>query len=146
VIGAGKMGLLAAQVLKLTGADIQVIVRRERPAQLLTRGGGQPVARSAIEDKRADIVIECAGTEAGRAEGLQMVRARGTIVLKSTYAQLPTIDISRVVVDEIRIFGSRCGPFAAALRLLEQGLIDVESMIDAEYPLTQALDAFEQAR
>ncbi|MCL4247621.1 MAG: alcohol dehydrogenase catalytic domain-containing protein [Anaerolineae bacterium] len=145
VIGAGKMGLLAAQVLKLTGADVRVIVRRERPARLLSGWRIPAVERAAVADKSIDIVVDCTGNESGFAEALQMVRARGTIVLKSTYAHLPTADLTRVVVDEITVVGSRCGPFEAALRLLAHGLIDVESMIDAEYSLDEVLAAFDSA-
>jgi len=145
VIGAGKMGLLAAQVLRLTGADVQVIVRRDRPAQLLAGWGIPAVERAAIADKSVEVVVDCTGNEMGFVEALKMVRPRGTIVLKSTYAHEPTVDLSRVVVDEITVVGSRCGPFDAALRLLAQGLIDVESMIDAVYSLDRAPVAFEQA-
>lgn len=145
VIGAGKMGLLAAQVLKLTGADVQALVRRERPAHLLAGWGIPAVERAAIADKSVDVVVDCTGNESGFAEAIQMVRARGIIVLKSTYAHVPTADLTRVVVDEITVVGSRCGPFEAALRLLAHGLIDVEPMIDADYPLDQALAAFDRA-
>ncbi|MCC6613551.1 MAG: alcohol dehydrogenase catalytic domain-containing protein [Anaerolineae bacterium] len=145
VIGAGKMGLLAAQVLRLTGADVQVIVRRNRQAELLAGWGVPAVEREAIADKSIDVVVECTGDESGFAEALKMVRPRGAIVLKSTYAHNPALDISHVVVHEIKVIGSRCGPFDAALRLLAQGLIEVESMIDAVYPLDRALDAFDRA-
>ncbi len=145
VIGAGKMGLLAAQVLKLTGADVQVIVRRDRPARLLAGWGIPAIERPAIADKSVDVVVDCTGDESGLIEAIKMTRARGTIVLKSTYAHRPTLDLSRIVVDEIRVVGSRCGPFEAALRLLAHGLIEVESMIDAEYSLDRALAAFERA-
>ena len=49
------------------------------------------------------------------------------------------------VVDEVTLIGSRCGPFAPALRLLERALVDVESLIDSEYPLGEGLAAFERA-
>ena len=66
-------------------------------------------------------------------------------LLKSTYADLPQANLTRVVVDEIKIVGSRCGPFGAALRLIQSGQIDLESMIEACYPLDQAIEAFEHA-
>jgi threonine dehydrogenase-like Zn-dependent dehydrogenase len=65
--------------------------------------------------------------------------------LKSTYHGLVQADLSSLVVDEIQVVGSRCGPFPVALRLLAQGLVDVEPLIEAEYPLDEALAAFEHA-
>jgi alcohol dehydrogenase len=146
VIGAGKLGLLCAQVLRLTGADVSVIVRRDRPRQLLEKWGIKAVSRPEIASKSAHVVVDCTGTAEGFAEALDMVRPRGRIVLKSTYAGLPQADLTRVVIDEIQLIGSRCGPFAAALRLLEVGLIDVASMIDAHYPLERVDEAFAYAQ
>lgn len=145
LIGAGKLGMLAAQVLKLAGADLRVIVRREAQAALLERWGIAAVRREDVPDGRADIVVDCTGNAGGFAAVLDIVRPRGTVVLKSTYAGLPQADLTRVVVDEIRVVGSRCGPFDAALRLLAAGLVDVESLITARYSLDDAVQAFEHA-
>ncbi|MGD9145777.1 MAG: alcohol dehydrogenase, partial [Anaerolineae bacterium] len=70
---------------------------------------------------------------------------QGTLVLKSTYHGHVQTDLSQIVVDEVQVVGSRCGPFGAALRLLAQELVDVASLVEAEYPLDQALAAFEHA-
>ncbi len=145
VVGAGKLGLLCAQVVKLTGADLSVVVRREAPAKLLNQWGIRAVAFDELPVKRAQVVIDCTGNQEGLVASLNLVEPRGTIVLKSTYATQPTINLSLVAVDEIRVIGSRCGPFPSALRALEVGLIDVESMIDAVYPLDRALEAMQQA-
>lgn len=146
VVGAGKLGLLCAQVLRLTGADVSVIVRRDRPRQLLEKWGIKAVSRAEVASKSADVVVDCTGTAEGFAEALDVVRPRGRIVLKSTYASLPQADLTRVVIDEVQLIGSRCGPFAAALRLLDAGLIDVASMIDARYPLERVHEAFDHAQ
>ncbi|MEQ8677852.1 MAG: alcohol dehydrogenase catalytic domain-containing protein [Aggregatilineales bacterium] len=145
VIGAGKLGMLVAQVLRLTGANIVVIVRREKQANLLEKWRIPAVAREELANSYADVVVDCTGTEAGFAESLDLVKARGTIVLKSTYVGTPTADLTRIAVDEIRVIGSRCGPFDAALRLLEAQLVDVESLIEARYSLDQAMHAMEHA-
>ncbi|NJL28172.1 MAG: zinc-binding dehydrogenase, partial [Thermoanaerobaculia bacterium] len=92
-----------------------------------------------------DVVVEATGNEAGLAESLRLVRPEGTLVLKSTFAGRATVDLTKLVVGEIRVVGSRCGPFAPALRLLERGAIDVRSMVDGEYPLPEALAAMEHA-
>ncbi len=145
VIGAGKLGLLCAQVLRLTGAAVSVVARRERPRALLRQWGIPAVSLEEHELRQADVVVDCTGSSEGFASALDLLRPRGTLVLKSTYAGRPNVDMTRVVIDEIRVVGSRCGPFEAALRLLEQRLVDVDSMIDAAYPFDRAVDAFNAA-
>lgn len=145
VVGAGKLGLLCAQVLQLTGAEVAVVVRREKPRTLLEKWG---IPAKALEDfvpSAADVVVDCTGTSEGFAAALGLLRPRGTLVLKSTYAGLPQADLTRIVIDEIKVVGSRCGPFATALRLLEHKLVDVESLIEQRYPFDRALEAFEAA-
>ena len=93
-----------------------------------------------------DVVVECSGTPEGLEIALELVRPRGTIVLKSTYGGRPRFDFSQsVVVPEITLRGSRCGPFLPALELLRKGAINTEGMVEAEYPLEQWEKAFEQA-
>ena len=81
----------------------------------------------------------------GFATARSLVRPRGTLVLKSTFHADVTLNLSQIVVDEVNIVGSRCGPFPAALRLLEEGLIDVEPLIQQTYPLQDGMLAFERA-
>jgi alcohol dehydrogenase len=145
LIGAGKLGLLAAQVLRLTGAAQTVIVRREQQARLLQQWGIHAAARADQPDGEADVVVDCTGDPVGFADALDLVRPRGTVALKSTYAGIPQADLTRIVVNEIRVVGSRCGPFEASLRLLEQNLIDVRPLVEACYPLAEAAAAFEHA-
>lgn len=145
VLGDGKLGLLVAQVLALTGCDLMAVGRhREKLEILAARGiaiqiGDQDLAES------ADLVVECTGHAAGFEAARRLVRPRGTLVLKSTYHGPVKVDLSSLVVDEVRIIGSRCGPFPVALRLLAKGSVDVAPLIAAEYPLEKAMDAFEHA-
>jgi threonine dehydrogenase-like Zn-dependent dehydrogenase len=92
-----------------------------------------------------DLVIEATGAPAGFALARAAVRPRGRLVLKSTYAGPVETDLSSLVVDEVAVIGSRCGPFPPALRLLAQGLLDPTPLIDARFPLDQALTALEHA-
>jgi threonine dehydrogenase-like Zn-dependent dehydrogenase len=94
----------------------------------------------------ADVVVECTGQPAGYRRARELLRPRGTLVLKSTYHGLVEADLSRLVVDEIQVVGSRCGPFPPAIRLLSQGLVDVLPLIEAEYPLDEGMAAFEHAQ
>ncbi|MFN8377132.1 MAG: alcohol dehydrogenase catalytic domain-containing protein [Anaerolineae bacterium] len=145
LIGAGKLGLLTAQVLALTGADLSVVVRRERPRRLLSRWGIQAVTADELPAQRAQVVVDCTGTSEGFGLAQRLVEPRGAIVLKSTYTEVPVANLTRVAVDEVRVIGSRCGPFDAALRLLARGMVDVTSLIEARYPIENALAAFEHA-
>ncbi len=145
VIGAGKLGMLIAQVLKLTGADIAVVVRREKQSTLLRKWGIPAVEFKELKSECARVVVDVTGQASGFADALKLVESRGTIVLKSTYHGMPQADLTQVVAREIKVVGSRCGPFDAALRVLEAGLVDVESLIDARYSFDNAVQAMEHA-
>lgn len=144
VVGDGKLGNLVAQTLALTGCDLLVLGRHAPKLALLHKRG----IATATEDpppSRADIVVECTGSPAGFERARRAVRPRGSLVLKSTYAGTTTVNLSSLVVDEITLVGSRCGPFEHALALLEQGAVDVLSLIHARYPLAEGLAAFAHA-
>jgi threonine dehydrogenase-like Zn-dependent dehydrogenase len=144
VVGDGKLGLLAAQVLALTGCDLTVVGHHDEKLAILARRGIQTqLSGDGLEG--ADLVVECAGQPAGFHTAQGLVRPRGTLALKSTYHGLVEADLSRLVVDEVRVVGSRCGSFEAALRLLVHGLVDVTSLIHAEMHLNEAPAAFELA-
>ncbi len=145
VIGAGKLGLLIAQVLHLTGADVSVVVRHEKQTCLLRGWGISALQIEDIESRYFPIVVEVSGAASGLETALRLVRSRGTVVLKSTFHGKPQVDMTQVAVREIAIVGSRCGPFAPAIKLLQQGLVDVDSLIEGRYPLQDGLQAFEQA-
>jgi alcohol dehydrogenase len=145
VLGDGKLGLLVAQVLALTGCDLLAIGRHPEKLEILAARGIPTRLAEGDPTAKADLVVECTGHAAGFQAARQILRPGGTLVLKSTYHGLVSNDLSQIVVDEIKIVGSRCGPFPAALRLLEQGLVEVEPLIEAIYPLDEVLAAFEHA-
>jgi alcohol dehydrogenase len=92
-----------------------------------------------------DVVVDCTGHPSGLEISRRLVRPRGRLVLKSTFASDATINISALIVDEIQLVGSRCGPFAPALRLLEHGIIATEPLIAGRFALRDGLDAFRAA-
>jgi threonine dehydrogenase-like Zn-dependent dehydrogenase len=145
VIGPGKLGHLVAQTLLAAGCDPLVIGRSARPLALLAARGIRTGAADAIEPRRADLVIECTGNPEGLEIARRAVRPRGTIVLKSTYHGRASLDLAPFVVDEITLVGSRCGPFDPALALLASGAVDPRPLVEARYPLAQAVPAFEHA-
>lgn len=146
VVGPGRLGILMAQVVATTGCKLNVVGRNPKKLLLCEKKGIQGVHLDALVPRRdRDIVIECSGSPAGLELALQLVRPRGTIVLKSTYAGPADIDLSPVVVDEIRVIGSRCGPFPEALNALARQAVDVRSMISRVFAIDKAIDAFAAA-
>lgn len=146
VVGDGKLGQLVAQTLALTGCDLLVVGRHaDKLAKLECRGIKVGFA-DRVKAKSFDLAVECTGNTEGFNLALTGLRPRGTLVLKSTYAGKLTLDASALVVDEITVVGSRCGPFAKALRLLEGDRVDVTNLIEACYPLEDGLAAFNRAR
>jgi threonine dehydrogenase-like Zn-dependent dehydrogenase len=145
VLGDGKLGLLVAQVLVLTGCDLIVVGHHREKLDILARRGIPTALESEAEGLTADVVVECTGKPEGFAAARRILRPRGTLVLKSTYHGQVEADLTGLVVDEIILVGSRCGPFPPALRLLQRGLVDVQPLISAVYPLARGVEAFARA-
>lgn len=145
VIGDGKLGLLCAQVLHLTGCDLLAVGRHADKLMILKMRGIATTTEPELIRGTFDVVVDCTGQASGFELARRLLRPRGTLVLKSTFHGAQEMPFAPIVIDEISIVGSRCGPFAPALRLLEQNLIDVESMISAELPLARGVEAFERA-
>ena len=145
VLGAGRLGQLAAQVLALTGCQLQVVARHPHQRQLLERQQIPTLDPAEVAPAAADLVLEATGDPAGFELARRAVRPRGTMVLKSTYARQLKIDVSALVVDEITLVASRCGDFAPALRLLQRRRVDPGPLIEARYPLAQGLEALDHA-
>lgn len=141
LIGAGRLGQLVAQVLALTGAHLRVVARHDHQRGLLAARGIATLAQDDVAARRWDVVVEATGSPSGLDLARSALRPRGTLVLKSTYAGETTLDLSRFVVDEITIVGSRCGPFEPALQLLERGDVDPLPLITARYPLSEGVQA-----
>ncbi|WP_295384396.1 alcohol dehydrogenase catalytic domain-containing protein [uncultured Thiodictyon sp.] len=146
VVGDGKLGQLIAQSLVPTGCRLSVLGRHPAKLAPLARLGLTTLTAPPGAPAGFDVVIECTGSGAGFALARRAVRPRGTIVLKSTYRGTLAVDVSALVVDEVRLLGSRCGPFEQALRLLAGGTFDLGYLIDAIYPLADGLAAFRRSR
>jgi threonine dehydrogenase-like Zn-dependent dehydrogenase len=152
VLGSGKLGLLIAQVFALTGCDLTVVGRNPATLALLEQSHGcktmlnTPENLAALAAEPADVVVEVTGSSQGFATARSLVRPGGTLVLKSTFpGDGVPLDLSRLVVDEVTVVGSRCGPFAPALRLLESERVQVLPIIQAEYTLQDAIAGLEYA-
>ena len=147
VIGDGKLGLLCAQVLALTGADVLLIGKHSQKLKIAGRRGIETTTAKQAEKqmRQFDVVVEASGAAPGFALALALLRPQGRLVLKSTFHDTTEFDASRIVVDEISIVGSRCGRFAPAIDLLKKGAIDVDSLISEEYPLVEGVKAMGRA-
>jgi threonine dehydrogenase-like Zn-dependent dehydrogenase len=145
IVGAGRLGQLIAQTLALTGCDLQVVVRHDYQKTILENRGIQTLVEEQIPNKGYDWVVEATGSPDGFELAMRAVRPRGALILKSTYAGDLETNFSRIVVDEITIVGSRCGPFEPALRCLAAHQVDPTPLINAIYPLSEGEKAFEHA-
>ena len=144
VFGDGKLGQVIAQVVATTGCGLTVAGRHpHKLAHLAARGIATQVDPPAL--RSADVVVDCTGRREGLQAALAALRPRGTLVLKSTFAGDTALNLSAIVVDEITIVGSRCGPFAPALAALASGAVVVSRLIEARLPLADAVDAVTRA-
>ncbi|MEC7947597.1 MAG: alcohol dehydrogenase catalytic domain-containing protein [Myxococcota bacterium] len=146
VLGLGRLGQLCARVLALTGADVSGTARSPEKLALLPPGITPVHAAEADGLAGADIVVDCTGSPAGLETATRLVRPGGTLVMKTTVHELGAARPTAWVVDEVRLVGSRCGPFEPALRLLAAGLIDPTPLITARLPLEKGIQALARAR
>jgi threonine dehydrogenase-like Zn-dependent dehydrogenase len=145
LIGAGRLGQLIAQTLALTGCDLRVVARHAHQQDLLRARGVRLIGEEDIHPWIWDIVVEATGSPSGFLLARRAIRPRGTLVMKSTYKGEMSVNFSSVVVDEINIVGSRCGPFEPALRLMAAQHVDPTVLITDEFKLDQGIKAFERA-
>ena len=148
VIGDGKLGLLCAQAIALSGASVLLVGRHAEKLRIAERRGIETAKSVGKRKREFDVVVEASGSPSGFVGALGLLRPRGTLVLKSTFqgpGRIDEIDQARLVVDEITILGSRCGRLQPALDLLKKGAVDIDSLISEEYPLARGVHAMERA-
>ena len=147
VLGDGRLGNLCAQVLARLCNRVLVIGKHiEKLAILRQLGIETCLLENQPRERLSDVVVDCTGSESGLPTALQLVRPRGTIVLKTTVAGTQTMPWAPIVIDEIRIVGSRCGPFDRALIALEQNEVQVQPLISDRFELANGLAALERAQ
>lgn len=145
VIGDGKLGLLCAQVLHRAGCRLTVLGRHSEKLQILADRSIHTSQDPASLSPGFDIVVEATGTSGGFALARDYVRPKGTIVLKSTYHGQTAVDMTALVIHEITVVGSRCGPFPRAIELLKENTVDVQALIHKRFPIEQSTDALKHA-
>jgi threonine dehydrogenase-like Zn-dependent dehydrogenase len=145
VLGDGKLGLLVAQVLDTAGARVLALGRHPEKLAILARRGIETGLADARAETGFELVVEATGSAEGVRRAIAAVRPRGTLVLKSTLAEHPQLDLAPLVIHEVTLVGSRCGPFAPALAALASGAVDVRSLVSDRLPLARADAALRRA-
>ena len=146
VMGDGKLGLLCAMVLSTTGASVTLMGRHDSKLALAAPYGVRTVLDGSAEaGAMYDIVVEATGRAEGFTSAMGLVRPRGIIVLKSTVADAPNLNLAPIVINEITVVGSRCGPFRPAIDAIASNRIDPRPLIEATYDVMEALAAFKHA-
>ena len=144
VLGDGRLGLLCAQVLNAAGGRVSVIGRHEQKLRR-ARDLGLVADLDSHRAQFCDIVVEATGSPSGLQRAIELVKPRGILVLKTTSSARSEIDWSAIVVNEITVVGSRCGPFAEAIHGLQDGTVQVLPLLSARYPLKEAVTAMDFA-
>jgi len=164
VLGDGKLGLLTAQVMARLNASVRLLGKHPAKYGLCDRWGIKhrhvnEVGRLADQD----VVVDCTGSASGLALAMQLVRPRGKIILKSTISPLPIpagapipgadhpawrepVNLAPIVINEIELIGSRCGPIPEAVTMLEKNLVSVEPLITHRTKLENGIAALEAAK
>jgi threonine dehydrogenase-like Zn-dependent dehydrogenase len=145
VMGDGKLGLLCAQVLKLTGARVTVLGKHREKLALVKKTGVRTLLLDDWKARLFDVVVEATGSESGLKLAMSAVCPRGTLVLKSTIAGDHVVSLAPLVINEVTVIGSRCGLFPPALQALAEKSVSVTPMIEKVYPLGNGLEAVAHA-
>lgn len=147
VLGDGRLGNLCAQVLARMCDRVLVVGKHTAKLTVLQQLGIETcLSEDRPRDRLADVVVDCTGSESGLPTALELVRPRGTVALKTTVAGTQSMPWAPIVIDEVRIVGSRCGPFDRALSALERGEVQVQPLISDRFKLPDGLAALERAQ
>lgn len=149
VVGDGRLGILIAQALAAEGASVFMIGRHPERRQLLDESGTEFCLSGSAEEASLSatfaVAVECTGSPEGPAAALELLQPLGRLVLKSTISRPLRLPSERLVVDEINVIGSRCGPFPEAIDAIHRGKIRVDGMLDETFPLDRAPEAIDHA-
>jgi threonine dehydrogenase-like Zn-dependent dehydrogenase len=145
VLGDGKLGLLCAQVAAAAGGRVVLLGKHPTKLRLANELGISARCTADSEMDNFDVVIEATGSPNGLRQAILLAAPRGTIVLKSTTATPVEADHSAIVVKELTLVGSRCGPFRRAIAGLEDGSVQVLPLIEERYALSDSIHALQRA-
>ncbi len=143
VVGDGRLGNLCAQVLKVAGCDVSVVGKHPEKLSSFTdlRMNTALLESSKNLARTGDIVVDCTGSSSGLETAIGLTRPRGTLVMKTTVAEPHQLSLAAIVIDEITVVGSRCGPFDKAIQWLAAGRLQLDNFVSDHF----SMEAFEQA-
>ena len=147
ILGDGKLGLSISLVFSAMNIDFVHIGKHEEKLAISKNLGAKTMLLNEIADKDKksfDVVIEATGSTGGFETSASLVKPRGTLVLKSTIVAREGLNLASIVVDEIKIQGSRCGQFKPIVKLLENKKIDVSPLVSGIYNVDDFKQAFEK--
>jgi len=145
VLGDGKMGILVGQVLSTTGCDLLVSGHHREKLSILDEMDIKTTRREVLSNTNFDIVVDCTGAKTGIETAINIVKPRGTVVVKTTVAKKGHLDLNKIVVNEITLVGSRCGPFPAAIKAIKARSVDLSPLVSRTFPLEDGVRAFQYA-
>ncbi len=149
VLGDGKLAQLIARVLRTSGLRVVMIGKHAGKLRLARRAGietAQSGSRASRRANRFTLTVEATGSPSGLAMAQQITAPRGTLVLKSTFHGAAPVETWPIVVKELTIVGSRCGPFLPALALLRSERVDPRPLISRVFALKHAAEAIRYAQ
>jgi len=148
VIGDGKLGLLIAKTIANTGCDLKVYGHHEEKLKILVTDQictqSTPITKDELHTY--DVVVECTGNEFAFQDAVSLLKPRGTLVMKSTHEGTTKINAAAIVVNELTLIGSRCGPFDKAIELIKSKKINFDGLLTKCFPLERGLEAFDYAK
>jgi len=145
VLGDGKLGNLCAQALRLSGAKVTVLGKHADKLALIKKAGMRIIELKDWQPRQFDVAVEATGSASGLELALGAVRPRGILILKSTVAGKHQVSLAPIVINEINVIGSRCGPFPDALAALAAKQVSVMPLIEKCYELSDAVAAVNHA-
>ncbi len=145
VLGDGKLGILVSQVLSTSGCELLVSGHHREKLSILDEMDIKTTRKDHHLTSRFDIVVDCTGSKTGIETALNIVKPRGTVIIKTTSAKKGYVDLNRVVVNEITLIGSRCGPFPAAIKTISERNVDLSPLVSRKFPLHDGVRAFQYA-
>ena len=146
VLGDGRLAQLVVRRLKPLLGHLLMVGKHATKLEAAEKQGVATVrVGDFVPTAKADVVVDATGSADGFALAMKTVRPRGTIVLKSTVAAESGMNLAPLVINEISVIGSRCGPFPAAIKALASGKVDVSALVSKVYPLAQAAEALSEA-
>lgn len=145
VLGDGKLGLLIAQVLPTTGCALITVGKHQEKLSILERMNIRTTLEPVPKEKRFDIVVDATGSQTALETAMRIVKPMGKIILKSTVAGSRPIDLNNIVINEITVIGSRCGPFRPAIKALETKGVNVTPLISKVFPIEDGIEAMNYA-